>query len=408
MIPTSSATGVCDEDGAGPGTRAGRWRGWLRAVPVAWIAVVVALEAVAPGGDRLVPLLAVAPAMACVGGGRRHCAVLAAGCAVLALVPLRPTVPYEAASRIGTALTVVAVITAHFLIAGRRARLVGELERTREIAAAAQQAVLRPLPGRLEGLAVAGDYLSASRGAQVGGDLYEVLSTPYGVRAVLGDVRGHGLAAIGTVAALLGSFREAAHDEADLGGVLARLDRAFARHLRERTHDGAAESTAEEFATLLLLEVGSDGALSVLNCGHPWPYLIGGGHGPAPWVVPLSTAEPHPPLGLCELRAARMAAERGRLALGQALFLHTDGAVEARDASGAFFPLHRELAAAAPAAFRHGALSPPLLVEAVRAALLRHAAGRLADDVAVLVLSRDVRVPAQSRAAPLLPHRYRV
>ncbi|CAL9323188.1 hypothetical protein SUDANB51_01556 [Streptomyces sp. enrichment culture] len=64
-------------------------------------------------------------------------------------------------------------------------------------------------------------------GAAIGGDLYEVVATEYGVRAVMGDVRGHGIGALGTVAAVLGCFREAAHDEKDLGGVLRRLERAL-------------------------------------------------------------------------------------------------------------------------------------------------------------------------------------
>jgi hypothetical protein len=34
-----------------------------------------------------------------------------------------------------------------------------------------------------------------------GGDLYEVIGTEHGVRVVMGDVRGHGIAALGTVAA---------------------------------------------------------------------------------------------------------------------------------------------------------------------------------------------------------------
>ncbi len=96
----------------------------------------------------------------------------------------------------------------------------------------------------------------------------------------MGDVRGHGLAA--TVAAVLGSFREAVHDEPDLGRVLRRLERALARHLRERArgeHPSAGgepdHPVAEEFVTVLLLEIRPDGEAHVLNCGHPWPYLLG-------------------------------------------------------------------------------------------------------------------------------------
>ncbi|MGW3557391.1 hypothetical protein ACWDNT_08460, partial [Streptomyces sp. NPDC000963] len=95
------------------------------------------------------------------------------------------------------------------LVLGVRRGLIRELARARAVAAATQQVLLRPPPGRLEGLTLAAGQLSASRGASVGGDLYEAVATPYGVRIVLGDVRGHGLAALGAVVAVLGSFREA-------------------------------------------------------------------------------------------------------------------------------------------------------------------------------------------------------
>lgn len=176
------------------------------------------------------------------------------------------------------------------LIVHVRRALLRELRQARQVAGAAQSAVLRPLPPRIDGLTVAAAQMSADRGATIGGDLYEAVATEHGVRVVMGDVRGHGLTAIGTAAAVLGSFREAVHDEPELTGVLRRLDRALARHLRERAeHDG---TVAEEFVTVLLLEIGRDGGLHALNCGHLWPYLLSG-----PGVEPLSCADPLPPLG---------------------------------------------------------------------------------------------------------------
>ena len=150
-------------------------------------------------------------------------------------------------ARIVTSAVFFAVGTG--LILHVRRALLRELRQVRQVAGAAQSVLLRPLPPRIDGLNVAAAQLSADRGAAVGGDLYEVVATEHGVRIVMGDVRGHGLAAIGTVAAVLGSFREAAHDEPELGGVLRRLERALARHLRERARAehpsaGAASRTA--------------------------------------------------------------------------------------------------------------------------------------------------------------------
>ncbi|MFC8957877.1 PP2C family protein-serine/threonine phosphatase [Streptomyces sp. NPDC057101] len=277
------------------------------------------------------------------------------------------------------------------LVLGLRRGLVRELARVRAVAVAAQQVLLRPLPARLDGLALAAGQLSASRGASVGGDLYEAVATPYGVRIVIGDVRGHGLAALGAVVAVLGSFREAAHDEPELGGVLRRLERTLERHLRERARDehparavtDPVHPAAEEFVTLLLLEVAADGRLAVFNCGHPGPYRLG------PVVERLPVGDPLPPLGVLPLPVALAPYTAARLLPGETLVLHTDGAEEARDHRGRFFALDTALAG------MPGEV-PSALVRRVHTALLHHTGGRLADDVALLVVRNDrVRVPAQ-------------
>ncbi|MEV7443789.1 PP2C family protein-serine/threonine phosphatase [Streptomyces sp. NPDC091204] len=297
--------------------------------------------------------------------------------------------------------------------------LLGELRRSQEIAGAAQRALLRPMPGRIDGLTSAAAQLSASRGAAVGRDLYEAVPTAHGVRVVIGDVRGHGLPALGAAAAVLGAFREAAYDEATLGGVLRRMERALGRHVRDRArseHPSACQAepqspaAAEEFVTVLLLQIAADGTLLALNCGHPWPYRMRpgpdlparpafedrvraepgfgkgrGGGGPAqrPVDVQPLDGETLPPLGVVPLPVGAEPHPVGELRPGETLFLHTDGADEARDAAGVFFPL-RSVLAEAPAP-----RTPARLVAGVHAALLRHTGGRLADDVALLVIRND-------------------
>ncbi|MGW0546776.1 PP2C family protein-serine/threonine phosphatase [Streptomyces altiplanensis] len=273
---------------------------------------------------------------------------------------------------------------------------VRELRRVREVARAAQQVLLRPLPPRLDGLAVAAGQLSVSRGATVGGDLYEAVATAGGVRVVIGDVRGHGLAAIGAVAALLGSFREAAHDEADLAGVMRRLERALQRHLRERSrseHPSVSSTApdsplAEEFVTVLLLEIHEDGEVLALNCGHPWPYRL------RESAEPLAGGDPLPPLGPFPLPDGLSAHRCTRLLPGDTLVLHTDGAEDARSADGTFFCLRTALTEAAAAG---SPVPPAVVVRRVHTALLRHTGGRLTDDVALLVLRKD---RSRSPAAP--------
>ncbi|WP_330456790.1 serine/threonine-protein phosphatase [Streptomyces sp. NBC_00820] len=282
------------------------------------------------------------------------------------------------------------------LICQVRRALLRELRQARRVAGAAQSVLLRPPPPRLDGLHVAAAQLSAERGASIGGDLYEAVATEYGVRVIMGDVRGHGLAALGTVAAVLGSFREAAHDEPELGRVLGRLERAHARHLRERSRaDHPANGrdpgppVAEEFVTLLLLEIAHDGEVRALNCGHPWPYLLSGTR-----VEPLTDAEPLPPLGPFPLPADLRPDRCGHLLPGESLVLFTDGAEDARDSRGRFFSLPaalREIVSGQPAT-PQTPQTPQTVLRAVFEALSGHTGGRRpTDDVAVLVLRNDRR-----------------
>ncbi|GAP47521.1 integral membrane protein [Streptomyces azureus] len=81
------------------------------------------------------------------------------------------------------------------------------------------------------------------------GDLYEVVTSPHGVRVIVGDVQGKGLEAVETAAVVLGAFREAAPGEADLAAVGCRLERAVERQLE-----------GEKCATAILAEVRAEAA----------------------------------------------------------------------------------------------------------------------------------------------------
>ncbi|MFE1249085.1 PP2C family protein-serine/threonine phosphatase [Streptomyces sp. NPDC058735] len=285
----------------------------------------------------------------------------------------------DLSARIVTSAVFCAVGTG--LILHARRSLTRELRRLRRVADAAQDALLRPPPSCVDGLDVAAVRFSAERGAAVGGDLYEVVATEYGVRVVMGDVRGHGIGAFGTVAAVLGCFREAAHDEKDLGGVLRRLERALDRHLlQEHPADDA-----EEFVTLLLVEIRADGEIVALNCGHPWPYRLSGTR-----AAELAPGDPYPPLGLFPLPDADVSAVGlGCLEHGDALFLYTDGAQDARDGRGRFFPLPAVLQSAA----RHEPVSSREVLTRVSTALRHHIRGTPADDIALLMLTNGRNTP---------------
>ncbi|GAA3052868.1 hypothetical protein GCM10020000_38090 [Streptomyces olivoverticillatus] len=90
------------------------------------------------------------------------------------------------------AVTVAAAYGSHVRLQRERT-----LFQVRLVADAAQQVVLSPLPDRCGGVEIESLYIAAAAEARIGGDFYEVVDTPYGVRLLIGDVRGKGLPAVG-------------------------------------------------------------------------------------------------------------------------------------------------------------------------------------------------------------------
>ena len=249
----------------------------------------------------------------------------------------------------------------------RQAERIAELSK---LAAVAQQAVLRPLGPQVGTLSVAGRYISSTATAEIGGDLYEAIDTPYGVRMIIGDVRGKGLEAVRLASIVLGSYRHVAYERSDLRAVVADLDRAVARSVGD-----------EDFVTAALVEE-RGGTLTIVNCGHPAPLLMRRGA-----VIPLEPPAPAPPLGFMPVVRPRVE----RLEPGDRLLLFTDGLGEARR-DGEFFPT-------ADRAWRllgHGTVADGLA--SLETALVEWVHGRLDDDIA-LVLMEYTGSPSGATAA---------
>jgi sigma-B regulation protein RsbU (phosphoserine phosphatase) len=264
------------------------------------------------------------------------------------------------------AIGVATVLSA--LVARVRVQREGRLRAVTRVAEVAQRALLGGVPAALGSLRLAVLYASASAEASIGGDFYEALETPYGVRLLVGDVRGKGLDAVRLAGVVLGSFRDAAQEHPDLAQVVAALDRGVIRAIGP-----------EDFVTAVVVEVLADGSAIVLNCGHPAPLLVGaGGAGQAGRSTELDPPEPALPLGF----GSRPEPLRLRLALGDRILLYTDGASEAR-AGGVFFPLQ------AAAAFALVSADLEAGLESLWAELQRHVAGQLHDDVALLLVERN-------------------
>ncbi|MEU3725832.1 PP2C family protein-serine/threonine phosphatase [Streptomyces sp. NPDC031705] len=292
-----------------------------------------------------------------------------------------------------TELVTVVTVSALALLINRVVRRSGErLASARGIAEAAQRAVLPTPAERIAGLRVHARYEAAQADAFIGGDLYAVQDTPYGVRLAVGDVRGKGLGAVEAVAVVLGAFREAAETEPTLEGLAQRLERAL---VREGARRGSLDAV-EGFTTCVLGEV-PPGAerLRLLNRGHPEPLLL---HADGRVAV-LAPAEPALPLGLGELAADGAGRPEERpFPAGSTLLLYTDGLSEARNGSGAFYD---------PAARLRGRVfaGPEELLGALSDDVRRHTGGAATDDMALLAVGRTGEGrPGRRRTVPAAHH----
>ncbi|WP_405825969.1 PP2C family protein-serine/threonine phosphatase [Streptomyces sp. NBC_00838] len=333
------------------------------------------------------PLLSPAPALAAVtmGPAGTGSVVLMAG--ALSTVTATQNHAWGTQEVYSNLLALLVVSVASLATSTARVHREKELAQARRIAQVSQDVVLRPVPARLGGVRAAGLYLAAEEGARIGGDLYEVLATPFGIRIIVGDVRGKGLPAVRSAAAVLGAFREAADYEPELPDTVTRCEAALRRELtRAQSHGETTEprDPAEEFVTVVIAQITDAPVVELVSRGHPAPLLLRRGE-----TTPLETASPSPPLGLEEfLGTSRVPAEKYPFEHGDRLLLYTDGVLEARDPARNFFDLPTHLA-------QLHEFTPQALLERLRTLLLHHTRGRLADDAAMIIIERDTsRSPA--------------
>ncbi|MGD6745594.1 PP2C family protein-serine/threonine phosphatase [Streptomyces sp. BH106] len=318
-----------------------------------------------------VAVLLIGPLLACARLGVRATLTTAAWAVALAVavggvrhVGAGPQLAVEYLVLFGGGLTAVR-------IARREAAGSAGLRRLGEVAQVAQAALLRPVEARFGDIDVHTRHHCAVASETVGGDVYAVANTPYGLRVFIGDVRGHGLDAVCVNVAVADGFRDLAYVTADLTELAVRLDARIAPVLGP-----------EDFVTAVFAEF-APGEVRLVNCGHPPPLRVGA-HTKVLTPVTCSL-----PLGL----GCTPTQSRYWMQSGDRLLLYTDGLVEARDASGAEFPLFDRAC---------GALSRTLPWEALDrlyAEVTAHTGGPLRDDVA-LVLCESASALGAHRAAP--------
>lgn len=348
----------------------------LVAIPLALIIVITVVDIHSPVDVHLGPLLVIAPALTASFAGPWLTAaigVLAVAAQVFIAVLHGGLGTSNHIAQI-TALTVLSALVVFVCyVRERRGR---QLSRARSVAEAAQRVLLRPPPRRIGPLRVSWLYLAAEDETQIGGDLFAIARAAHpGSRVIIGDVRGKGMAAIGEASVVLGAFREGAHRYATLPELTAALEESFCRNLEDvadTKHD-----PGEHFITSLVLDIPDHGSQAqMINCGHPPPLLVHDRQ-----VTALHSRRPAPPLGMCGLPGASHLADSFPFETGDILLLYTDGVIEARSPTGAFYPLEERVAS-------FSATSPDALLRHIHDDLLAHVGEQPTDDAALLVIER--------------------
>ncbi len=222
-------------------------------------------------------------------------------------------------------------------------------------------------------------HLPATQGG--GGDIHDVMATPFGVRLLVGDVMGTGLPANRTGLSVLNAWRDLACTEPSLAGIAVRLHALIAR-----------SGHPERFVTALLVNFpiadSADGGVpaggsraEMVCCGHPPPLLLRDG----PIMRTAAFIEPYaaPPLGLLDLTDGWCRASMLPVGDGDQLLLYTNGVSEARDEAGRFFPLAQVTADAVRGA---GPDRAPLL-DILVSRLDEHVGDRGCDDILLLLVT---------------------
>ena len=339
--------------------------------------LVEVLGALSGSGVWLLGLLVFLPGTASALCTERQTWFVAAWTAVVVTVSVltRPSGTEHWLDRLLLVLLTLALGVTSVYACRRRVQREQEMLSLRSAAAAMQRHILHPLPVVGEDVLVNGVYEPVHEDRLVGGDIYDVVDSPWGTRVLIGDVQGKGLAAVGAAFAVIGAFREAAYREPTLTALVDVLDAAVVRHNAQAHQTG----DDERFVTALILGVDAHTEVQAVNCGHIPPRLLDQGRVTVP---PLDSGVP---LGLAELAAEPTTVDWFDFPQGATLLLTTDGLTETRAEDGTFYPLDERLA-------QHRDLSPTELPRTLHDDARAFAGDtRRHDDIAVLTVRRSPR-----------------
>jgi hypothetical protein len=203
----------------------------------------------------------------------------------------------------------------YILAAARARRLSRQRRELMQEVGLLQAALLPPVPEKVGAVRASVAY-RPSDGPGAGGDFYDALTLPGGRAAfILGDVSGHGRAALAHTAFMRYTLR---------AYLEAGLEPRLALQVAERAVGGQLDG---DFATVIVaIHDPSNGSLTYASAGHPAPIVTGGArHEPvlAAWSPPIGWGLP------TGLRQTTIPLPSGAIAC-----LYTDGLAEASTEDG--------------------------------------------------------------------------
>ena len=240
------------------------------------------------------------------------------------------------------------------------------------------EASLIPHIGRsASDLRVGVSYSPGERRMRLGGDFVDLVTGEDGtVRAVIGDVAGHGPDAAAVGAHLRAAWRALAHHDLDAAAAMATLNHLI---LEESDRAEAEKGRMPVMATMYAVELPPDrSAVTVVSAGHPPALLMVRGE---VTTLPLGGL----PLGVepCQWMPVTTP-----LPEAWVLLLYTDGIIEAREAPGS----QARIGIAGLAALLGAAASKESPTGAdlrgLTGSVERMNGGALSDDATLLALSR--------------------
>ena len=207
----------------------------------------------------------------------------------------------------------------------------------------------------------------------VGGDWYDFEMQGSHLSVVVGDASGKGIAAALMATVALSSLRA----ERGLG--------APPRRILERANKALMDATdPESFTTLIYMTLDTaSGAARWFNMGHLAPYILHRASADGPVAGSYLDGPRNKAVGWFD--DPGFSETHAQMEPGDRLILFTDGFLEARSTDGDLYGEHR----LAETLSRYGALPLEALVEEVVGEVERFAAGKLDDDLTMLIVEYE-------------------